>query len=1409
MSFFGEYMKISRIIALSFILIILSVSCVNASDLEISDDFNQCADVDSVYDDVLDLEISDTLNPGTDNDLVSDDDNDILDDLDSNANSNGNNGLSDDSTAVYNSNEKNGLSDDSATVHQVSPTTYSSYFNRNGYLITDAVSPGDIIDLSGRFTKKNFIFTIPCSITSSQNDAYLTNCMVEFENVTSDSSLVSSVSNLNFNTSIEKAPCVYILGSSYVNVYNCNAYSTGANSNPTLLVGSSYCNIHNNVFETTFTGYMNMSWKRAGILLGESHYNNISSNHVTVKDSNPIYLTTYGFEKSNYNIIFNNTVTTSAFSDETGLRNPSAWAYGVHIMGDYNLILNNTIMNTYRGVDSEGSFNQIIGNRIFNLSGSYYEGNNGTDGGEGGIFASYNNVIINNTIYDSKVTGPAIYAVVNTTVIGNVIENISGPNGIQFAITASNCLIHNNTINMNEGYCIQVKGNMSNLTISNNIISNKNGTGIIILKQTRAKYPIDVTILNNCFLENLNDYINYKDVEGKTLVNLGNNTVVVTNQTFFKFFSSNGSFSSNDLFENFIFKGEFADLIDADSSNGLINEEEKVKCIDLNGKISIIGDNALIRDISFNINSNDVSINNILQNITNASSNAFNFNNVNNCSLTYSVIYFNSTNPIGGVTNERPVPIFSSNSKISLCNNTIIVYSDNIALALDNTNCTLVDNIINSSSLNHEVILNDNNSVLFFGENEIGSLVDPSIVSINGAIVKYTYFIIEDSNYYEYFNPDGSFLEDVIFSFGDTIRIGNVNNKVFRFDIPLLIVGQKGTLMNNSLIILEGESSNSIITNFTFKLADYEYNGDISIITIKDGASNLNISNNQFIVNDLTGDYASLNAINLISTDIVSTDIFIENNIISIDSNLSKINGISVKGNNLMGYDEVQNMNIINNSISIINNKANGTGNGINLLSTSDSLIFNNSIYIKSYSTNGILLEKSDISILNNSISVLGLNYERILEYIDSNILKDLIEEGQIKADCAISVDKNTILNEDVIGGNILVENNAETNIIHTSNSLTDIKSIIENAHEGAIVDLGNNVYVLSNTININKSISISNGILVSYLRDANVLFNILNSSDSINKSFNISNCTIILDNSNVFLAVNSLNDIDDVSLIDVPSINIMENDFKAINENVVTESITLLKLISFREVLNPSNNISIKSNQISCGMRVFKFDIMNLANGSDVVISNNNPLSQRIPTKINFTDMTTVAVDTINDRGTGKYFYWKLTDIDGNPIANVPMKIGFNGVVYDYRNGISTDENGTAKLLIGLGYKGTYTFGICFLGDDRYNASFAVAKITVNTQKPIISCPNYYYKASAKNKKISITLKSANKKPLPNKTIKLVVNGKTYSGKTNSNGLVTIKVSLSTKKTYSFTVKYAGDSTFSSVSKTAKLVIS
>ena len=197
-----------------------------------------------------------------------------------------------------------------------------------------------------------------------------------------------------------------------------------------------------------------------------------------------------------------------------------------------------------------------------------------------------------------------------------------------------------------------------------------------------------------------------------------------------------------------------------------------------------------------------------------------------------------------------------------------------------------------------------------------------------------------------------------------------------------------------------------------------------------------------------------------------------------------------------------------------------------------------------------------------------------------------------------------------------------------------------------------------------------------------------------------------------------------------------------------------------------------------------------------------------RKATNIVFENMTTTAVGPSDGR-TGDYFYFKLTDANGNPIRNTPMQIGFNGKVYDYEhNNISTDENGIAKLQINLGYKGDYTFAICFLGNDDYNASFAVALIKVNVQKPKMTVPNRSYKASAKTKSLTVTFKTAKGNPIVGKSVKFTVNGKTYKAKTNDKGVATVKVSLNKKGTYNFTVKYGGDSTYTAVTQKAKLTI-
>ena len=51
-------------------------------------------------------------------------------------------------------------------------------------------------------------------------------------------------------------------------------------------------------------------------------------------------------------------------------------------------------------------------------------------------------------------------------------------------------------------------------------------------------------------------------------------------------------------------------------------------------------------------------------------------------------------------------------------------------------------------------------------------------------------------------------------------------------------------------------------------------------------------------------------------------------------------------------------------------------------------------------------------------------------------------------------------------------------------------------------------------------------------------------------------------------------------------------------------------------------------------------------------------------------------------------------------------------------------------------------------------------------------------------------------------------VNGKTYTATTNSKGLASVKVSLSSKKTYSFTAKFAGNDMYDSSSVKGKVTI-
>lgn len=1372
--------NLSKICIFSIILIILSISF--ASACEIDSDYMQYSIDDSDMEEISVDEVS--LNENQD-------DQSIISNFNQVSNENEENNLVAYNEIVDKNSEKAVLSaGSSGNVHKVSPSNYSKYF-KNGYVNTDLVKSGDIIDLSGKFNKVNFTFTMPCSITSSQKNAYLSNCVVKYENV--DSTSYSDVSNLKFTVDLEKHPCVYVVYSSHVNVFDCNAYSTGANSNPTLLVGSNYCNIHHNIFETSFTGYMNMSWKRAGILLGESHYNNIYSNHVTIKDSNGIYLTTYGFEKSNYNNIYNNTIRSSAISEETGLPNPSAWAYGVHIMGDYNKAINNTIYLMYRGVDSEGSFNEIIGNDIYNLAGSYYEGNNGTDGGEYGIHASYDNTIINNTIHDSKITCSAIYVTVNCTAYGNVIQNISGEHAFEFSISASNSLVYDNLINMTSGNGMYIRGNMTNVTVCDNNICTPEGTAIIIKVLSKAKIPDFIYIENNQIIDFNGTVINFAEVENKSNLTFQKNSIIITNDTFFNVFDSEGIMKEHKAIDYILFKGTFDDL--------------PIDLVILNQNISILGENAQIKNIPFIINSSNLKIENISLNIGNGND-AFYLDNVEN---------------------------------ISFINNTITVDSKNYALVLNNSKINMLDNYILINEDN-PAILNDNGSYILYGENIIKTLSENDILSLNGSILKITVYIVSDENYNSIFNPQGRFYDDFDIAIGDTLKIANLTNKTIRIDIPLVISSYKDSIINNSTIILEDMASNTNISNLRFKLENGNLNKDFSFILIKDGVSNIILENNHFDVSDIVGD-ASFSAIKIIGSDESAKNIRLLNNSFNLIADLNSISAISALNEGLTNYEDITNaLTVLNNNISIINSREDGLSYGINLLSSRNPKISSNSIDVCGNVAYGLYLNKiSSSNIRNNTI------YE-------SSALVSIVHSNNPTMDIQNAIDSASDGDTIYLGNGVY---SIKDSLI-VSKSISIVGGILEDnidSSSNQLISNDNPLFISSgkNTVNLlNMTVKLDNNDLFAL----SLLKNSSNPTAIDIPVVNISNNTFLknnddLDEESIFLVkvISERPFFESIGNINLEDNNLIENmnqvkyylsndsPSNEINFNNGAKTVILAYNLVFTAL-----DKNIYGNKIDYFEAKITDGNGNALTNKSIYISYNNVIYSlisdskgivKLPVNINNYGISNLLTSFLGDNDysasfssgkltvnkqkasliapnksylvtSNKYLKATFKDINGKLIKNKKISFVLNGKTYN----AYTNSKGVASVKVKISLPKTYTATVKYAGDSVYSPISKSFKLYVKKVKTKLIVKNRSYKKSKKIKKLTAILKTKSGKAIAKKKLTFIVNGKKYTAKTNKKGVATVKVKISKRKTYKFTVKFAGDKTYIKTSKKAKLRI-
>ena len=164
------------------------------------------------------------------------------------------------------------------------------------------------------------------------------------------------------------------------------------------------------------------------------------------------------------------------------------------------------------------------------------------------------------------------------------------------------------------------------------------------------------------------------------------------------------------------------------------------------------------------------------------------------------------------------------------------------------------------------------------------------------------------------------------------------------------------------------------------------------------------------------------------------------------------------------------------------------------------------------------------------------------------------------------------------------------------------------------------------------------------------------------------------------------------------------------------------------------------------------------------------------------------------------------LWDANNQPLANKTVHIKAYDSVW---SGV-TDENGDAFIRVGIGF-GTHDATVSFDGDDQYFGSEKAGFIRVIKQTPsvMVRGADSMFKANNPVKIVKVNLRDRYDQPLiANSKIVLKLNGKTYVGFTDEEGVARIAINLNTLGTFTAQAMYGGNSAFNAVTKEIKIRI-
>lgn len=787
----------------------------------------------------------------------------------------------------------------------------------------------------------------------------------------------------------------------------------------------------------------------------------------------------------------------------------------IHLIAgsDGSNICNLFINNTQQFIRHDGmTISQAHGIWLSNSSNNLISGNRIIIPEEEGCYAMPMGYSSNNRIVYNDITSH----ITSCFVMGSCHNNVISYNRVEILsvreMVTSNIVYFNpwghadysgpgdcvgNVISNNyfKGFCnsiwsiiIKCEGKSDNTQIINNTVI-KGSAGIQVYDDILDEYGIqsqNVLIKDNTV------------INSTTSILTGSNDVEILNNDIIGFAQGYGIFTCNYVHSNVSIHDNSIEYTDL--SCGIAVGSDNATVCDNKIRISRYGSGITVGSDNVEVFKNDIKVT---------------ADNAMSLQCSNATVHDNTLKSFGkGIVSK----VNRENEKIY--NNTIVnnvILTDDYAVYIEGFvfNTTIMDNIIETNQ-SEAFYINIQDTM---EDRQHGSVTDNNI---NGVIENTETLIIDDSNFYDYFDEDGYLTYDFEPNAKRIIFFTFLTNKDIHFTDQIILTSNKmPNLLYNVSITFSEDASDSSLSDFKF------YNLDKSSIVLE-GIDNVDIKNNEFTT--IGSDIFSLSTIKVQGG---CSDCSITGNDMFISSNSNYAFAVSLtEPENRIQKKFSKNFDISGNNILI---KTTGVGEGLYIDSLIESEIKNNHINVISddsaygISICNVIGAPHDIRIDSNEIILNSNEMSYLIELYVANDCK--ITNNYLKAKSngiygvaayksnGITIDGNEFVISsksltdsrvsDAIGnGEAAINLNRTSQITGISNNIFDVENAEVLTKDGSIIKkYDNNRYVIApynhdlyfdghnrlvkNVIHDNETVMLKN-FTASGLLDINIPVNIM-----------------------------------------------------------------------------------------------------------------------------------------------------------------------------------------------------------------------------------------------------------------------------------------------------------------------------